>query len=90
MSTKRSTAKKATIHSYNVIFEPLLEGGYNVIVPAISEICTFGKTLPEAKRMAMDAIQCVLEDARKDRITLPRDVRFSPRVSKVTIKLQPA
>jgi predicted RNase H-like HicB family nuclease len=90
MPIKRSATEKETVHSYKVIFEPLLEGGYNVIVPAISEICTFGKTLPEAKMMAMDAIQCFLESARKDRVALPRDIRFSPRVTKMTVRLQPA
>ena len=90
MSIKQTISKKATIHSYNVIFEPLVEGGYNVIVPAISEICTFGKTLSEAKMMAMDAIQCFLESARKDHIAPPRDVRFSPRVTKMKVRLQPA
>jgi len=39
------------IYSYTVLFEPLEEGGYNVIVPAIPEICTFGETLEEAREM---------------------------------------
>ena len=32
-------------YSYTVFFEPQKEGGYNVVVPAIPEICTFGNTL---------------------------------------------
>jgi predicted RNase H-like HicB family nuclease len=36
------------------------EGGYSVVVPAIPEICTFGETLPEARRMAKDAVRCFL------------------------------
>ena len=44
-----------------MLFEPLEEGGYNVIVPAIPEICTFGETLEEAREMGKDAIRCYLE-----------------------------
>jgi len=39
------------------------EGGYDIIVPAIPEICTFGKTREEARKMAEDAIRCCLESA---------------------------
>ena len=46
------------IYNYTVIFEPLDEGGYDVIVPAIPEICTFGETREEARKMAADAIKC--------------------------------
>ena len=51
------------IYNYTVIFEPLEEGGYDVIVPAIPEICTFGETRVEARKMAEDAIRCYLESA---------------------------
>lgn len=53
-----------TVH-YNVIYQSEAEGGYNVIVPAIPEICTFGQTLVEAKEMALDAIRCYLESVAK-------------------------
>ena len=61
------------IYNYTVIFEPLEEGGYDVIVPAIPEICTFGETLEEAKGMAEDAIRCYLESALKMRERIPED-----------------
>ena len=51
------------IYNYTVIFQPLDEGGYDVIVPAIPEICTFGETREEARKMAEDAIRCYLESA---------------------------
>lgn len=53
------------MHEYNyfVFFEPIEEGGYNVVVPAIPEICTFGETLEEARVMAVDAIRCYLKSA---------------------------
>ena len=49
------------ILSYTVVFKLIEEGGYNVIVPAIPEICTFGETLEEAREMGKDAIRCYLE-----------------------------
>ena len=47
------------------------EGGYNVVVPAIPEICTFGGTLSEARRMAKDALRCFLESALKTGEPIP-------------------
>ncbi len=38
------------ICNYIVIFKPLEEGGYDIIVSAIPEICTFGDTIEEAQR----------------------------------------
>jgi len=52
-------------YKYTVIFEPLEEGGYNVVVPALPDICTFGETLEEARAMAADAITCSLEGRLK-------------------------
>ena len=66
------------IYNYTVIFEPLEEGGYDVLVPAIPEICTFGETLEEARKMAEDAIRCYLESAimLKEPIPVDREVSF--------------
>jgi antitoxin HicB len=52
-----------TEYGYTTIFEPIPEGGFSVLVPAIPEICTFGDTIEEAREMARDAIQCYLESA---------------------------
>ena len=52
------------IYNYMVIFELLDEGGYDVIVPSIPEICTFGETRGEARKMAEDAIRCYLESTQ--------------------------
>jgi predicted RNase H-like HicB family nuclease len=60
-------------YTYTVYFEPIDEG-FNVIVPAIPEICTFGSTLDEARAMAKDAIRCVLESAIKHGEPIPKDV----------------
>ena len=65
-----------TEFGYPTIFEPLPEGGYGVLVPAIPEICTFGETLEEACEMARDAILCFLESALTTGEPIPRE---SPR-----------
>lgn len=60
-------------YNYTVIFEPLEDGGYDVIFPAIPEICTFGETLEDAKKMAEDALRCYLESASKEGAAIPVD-----------------
>ena len=61
-------------YEYTVLYEPAPEGGYNVVVPAIPEICTFSETMDEAREMAADAIRCFLESARETGETIPEDV----------------
>jgi antitoxin HicB len=63
-----------TEYGYTTIFEPLPEGGYSVLVPAIPEICTFGETLEEAREMAHDAIRCFLESALQTGEPIPSDL----------------
>lgn len=68
---------KATLfveYGYTTLFEPMPEGGFNVLVPAIPEICTFGETLEEAREMARDAIRCYLESALETGEPIPGDV----------------
>jgi len=61
-------------YGYTTIFEPLPEGGYSVLVPAIPEICTFGETIEEAREMARDAIRCYLESALLTGEPIPGDL----------------
>ena len=61
-------------YGYTTLFEPMPEGGYNVLVPAIPEICTCGDTLEEARAMARDAIRCYLESALKTGEPIPDDI----------------
>ena len=63
-----------TVYNYTVVYEKLQEGGYQVIVPAMPEIRTFGGTIDEAREMAQDAIRCVLESARKLGEPIPAEV----------------
>ena len=77
--------RKMKIYSYSVIFEPCGEGGYNVIVPAIPEICTCGKNLREAKAMAKEAIKCFLESAIETGEDIPKDIE--PLVEKIAVSI---
>ena len=60
-------------HGYRVIYEPLAEGGFQVIVPALPGIITYGRTLEEAREMAQDAIACHLQGLLKDNEEIPKD-----------------
>ena len=71
-------------HQYTVLFEPQ-EGGFNVIVPAIPEICTFGETMQEARAAAEDAIRCYLESAIKNGEPIPKDAEPAQELIAVTV-----
>jgi antitoxin HicB len=60
-----------TDYNYTVYFQPIPEGGYQAVFPAISEIITFGNTLEEARAMARDALRCHLESLIQDGEPLP-------------------
>ena len=75
-------------YSYTVIFEPLEDGGYQVIVPAIPDIITCGRTLEEAKGMARDAIRCHLEGLVKDGESIPKDITTEPITEKLEVSLE--
>ncbi|MEE9200694.1 MAG: type II toxin-antitoxin system HicB family antitoxin [Candidatus Brocadiales bacterium] len=71
-----------------MIFEPLEEGGYQVIVPAIPDIITCGRTLGEAKELAQDAIRCDLEGLVKDGESIPKDITTEPITEKLEVSLE--
>ena len=53
---------------YTTLFEPMTEGGYNVLVPAIPEICTYGETMdPSVHHSRLDL-----------RVTIPIHEKVSP------------
>lgn len=58
---------------YHLVFRPEPEGGFTVIVPSLPGCVTYGKTLNEARRMAMDAIGAYVASLRKHREPVPHD-----------------
>jgi predicted RNase H-like HicB family nuclease len=81
----KKTDKKLRIYNYTVIFKPFEEGGYDVIIPAIPEICTFGDTIEEAREMAEDAIKCYIESALELNEPIPIDSEVS--FEKIAVKV---
>lgn len=73
------------VYNYTAVFEPVEGGGYDVVVPAIPEICTFGETLEEAKSMAEDAIRCYLESALEEHEPIPADKE--PSVERIAVRI---
>ena len=47
--------------TYTFVFSPEPEGGYTVTCPALAGLVTYGETLDEARRMALDAMEGLIE-----------------------------
>lgn len=75
------------IHHYTAVFRKEPEGGYTVIIPALSGCVTWGKTVEDATAMAKEAIEAYLGSLAKDDEAPPHDVNF---VSTIDISHTPA
>lgn len=64
------------IHHYTAIFQKEPEGGYTVIVPALSGCVTYGETIEEASSACKEAIQSYLGSLAKDGESAPTDISF--------------
>jgi predicted RNase H-like HicB family nuclease len=65
-----------TEYSFTVIYEPIKEGGYQVMVPSLLGLVTYGRTFEEAKEMARDAILCHLEALKRSKEEIPTEKSF--------------
>ena len=54
--------KQKKILEYSAIFEPAIEGGYNVSFPSFPGCVTFGKTFEDAKKNAREVLELWLEE----------------------------
>jgi predicted RNase H-like HicB family nuclease len=70
---------------FAVVLEPEEEGGFNVRVPALPEIVTYGKDEEKALAMAEDAIRLVLEDMSARGEPIPSAP--TPHIREVTVTL---
>lgn len=50
---------------FNVIFRPEKEGGFTALVPLLPGCVSYGKTLEEAKKMILDAIDGYIFSMKK-------------------------
>ena len=79
-------ASKPAEYTFTVVFEPLRGRGktargaknpswpgYQVTVPLLPGVITYGRTLDEAREMAREAIRCHLEGLRKDGESIPNE-----------------
>jgi predicted RNase H-like HicB family nuclease len=57
--------------SYRITLRKEPEGGYTVLVPALSGCVTYGKTVEEAIEMAKDAIRGYVESLIEDGEEIP-------------------
>lgn len=69
----RRKTKTTEEHSYTVLYESLRNGGFQVSVPLLPGIVTFGRTFDEAREMARDAVRCYLEALKKDHEAIPSE-----------------
>jgi antitoxin HicB len=78
-----------TEYGYTVIYEPLAEGGHQVIVPALPGVVTYGRTIEEAREMARDAIVCHLRGLLKDGEDIPDDpfTRAQPLTEELKVSI---
>lgn len=74
---------------YAVILEPD-DGAFSVIVPALPEVHTFGKTPEEALQMAREAIELTLEYRRDKGLDIPPSDADETRLERVIVSLPAA
>ena len=70
LMTKKTLIKN--MYSFTVIYEPVSHG-YQVTVPLLPGLITYGRNFEEAKNMAEDAIRCHLAALRQDREPIPTE-----------------
>ena len=75
--------------TYTVILEPMDEGGFLVVVPALPEVVTGGDTEQEALAMAKEAIELVLESRQERGEEIPTEVGKA-QLREVTVSLAAA
>lgn len=59
--------------NFTLIFKPEPKGGFTVIVPSLPGCVTYGKSLTQAKKMALDAIKGYLISLKKHNELVPSD-----------------
>ncbi len=60
-------------YSFTVIYRPVKEGGYEVAIPLLPGVVTYGRDFEEARKMARDAILCHLEALKKEKEEIPSE-----------------
>jgi predicted RNase H-like HicB family nuclease len=66
--------------TYTVILRSEPEGGFTAVVPALRGCVTYGEDLPEALRMAQEAIECCVLGMQDMGETPPVEGQGRPRL----------
>lgn len=74
------------ILSYFAVFEPAIEGGFNVSFPDFPGCVTFGKNFEEAKKMAKEVLELWLEELFSQKQHIPIKV-FRPIIDEIKVAL---
>lgn len=76
--------KMYKISSYFAVFEPAIEGGFNVSFPDFPGCITFGKNFEEAKKMAKEVLELWLEELAFQKQQIPIKV-FRPIIDEIEV-----
>ena len=60
-------------YSFTVLYTPVARKGYQVTVPLLPGLVTFGRTFDEAREMAREAVACHVEALQKDHESVPTE-----------------
>lgn len=77
-------------YNYTVLIEPVEEGGFLAIVPALNGATTQGETIEEAKAMAKDLIKGYIESLLKTGQPLPLEEQGQHQGEKLSVRLEVA
>ncbi len=77
-------------YQFTVIYEKQTDGSYVVSVPALAGCHTEGRTLEEAQRMAVDAIQGYLVSLIKHGEPIPEDTFKNQLIGSVEVPVETA
>ena len=69
-------SKTSQEYFFTVIYTPVKGGGYQVSVPVLPGVISYGRTIEEAKTMARDAIICHIESLKKEHELIPKENSF--------------
>lgn len=80
----RPHTKRRKISSYFAVFEPAIEGGYNVSFPDFPGCVTFGKSFEDAQNKAREVLELWLEELAARKQPIPHRIA-RPIVDEVVV-----
>ena len=72
------------VSTYTIVVEPDEDGGFFVVVPALPECFTRGRTIEECRERAVEAIEVHIAGLRADGQPVPEEVG-TPQLLAVTV-----